>query len=796
MSRKKPDFVVRSTKQGLNLIRHPAIAKNFAKALRWRPRNELAVLVPCAGTKPFPEAPSHKQGYLAALEGKDADLWVVSEPLGVVPYEWSRDFPNANYDFPPRYLKGEAWDALVERVAEWLEKVALKYERVFVALPGHHERLLRAALELHNPGNLRDATHSQCISSKACPPGHGRATSKKYRRYLGAVVKNPDAEDIRTICAGCGKHIRGRVDAPIISHGACSTACWMRAAEEKEAKEADRLAKNGDESLLALERRLEAGDLTAVPEFIVELRRAGREAPWDALVIWRGPLTGTGDEGLLRVGQTAEGIAVIEPRPNKAGWGDPRVGVYLPVTGPRGPGWAPAWHNITGAPQWVLDLAAAPRLIQKSKRRNADDRLRDLERRWRSTHSPADLEAWHVARHRAGQTPENEVFYREIARRAGRFMASAANRLDRAAAHVRTQAFNAADVIERQCLAFAAASKSAAARLSRSKPPNVSGHVRDQSTRSDAREYWEDLMADASEDVGAAEGLLRDMAFDMERNGDKVGAERVFAAVRWLVDLRSAISHARNANGGHDGRSWWERHGPMQGLAVDRWWRLRGQPIPSLTEDVRRNPDEDLRALRRRYDASGDPSDLKCLYANAERAGQHLRPEEEFEAVELMVDGEELSAEDAVRRHEQRVRDGRLTRREAWLLKKFAGRLELNDGMALADIYHGLTNSLEGDPDASLKVMRIARLMRRIELGDNAVDRMEEIATILGADRGVDAFDDPRDGSPLYVYAAWEDFGRPTLSWRFGGSGADGSGFMVRPTTEMVMAVDRLADSP
>lgn len=234
----------------------------------------------------------------------------------------------------------------------------------------------------------------------------------------------------------------------------------------------------------------------------------------------------------------------------------------------------------------------------------------------------------------------------------------------------------------------------------------------------------------------------------------------------------------------------------MQGLAVDRWWRLRGQPIPSLTEDVRRNPDEDLRALRRRYDASGDPSDLKCLYANAERAGQHLRPEEEFEAVELMVDGEELSAEDAVRRHEQRVRDGRLTRREAWLLKKFAGRLELNDGMALADIYHGLTNSLEGDPDASLKVMRIARLMRRIELGDNAVDRMEEIATILGADRGVDAFDDPRDGSPLYVYAAWEDFGRPTLSWRFGGSGADGSGFMVRPTTEMVMAVDRLADSP
>lgn len=184
-------FVVRSQKQGLDLIRHPAITKNFAKALRWRPRNKIAVLVPCAGTKPFPKAPSHRDGYLAALAGKKADLWVVSEPLGVVPYEWSRRYPNDAYDFPPRFLRGQAWDELVARVAEWSEKVAPKYARVFVALPGHHERLLRAALELHNPGNLRDSTHSQCLSSGACPSGHGRATSTKYRRYLSEVVKNP-----------------------------------------------------------------------------------------------------------------------------------------------------------------------------------------------------------------------------------------------------------------------------------------------------------------------------------------------------------------------------------------------------------------------------------------------------------------------------------------------------------------------------------------------------------------------------------------------------------------------------
>lgn len=193
-------FVVRSPSQGLELIRHPAIVKNFARALRWRPKNKLAVLVPCAGTKPFPEAPSHRDGYLAALNGKAADLWVVSEPLGVVPYEWSETWPNNAYDYPPHFLRAspEAWSELAARVAKWLEKVAPKYRKVFAALPGHHERLLRDALEIHNPGNVRNATHTQCLESGACPSGHGRATSRKYRRYLGAVVKNPD-EDLREL---------------------------------------------------------------------------------------------------------------------------------------------------------------------------------------------------------------------------------------------------------------------------------------------------------------------------------------------------------------------------------------------------------------------------------------------------------------------------------------------------------------------------------------------------------------------------------------------------------------------
>ncbi len=187
----RPKFVVRSEGAGLAAIRHPDIASNFERALRWTPKSGKAVLVPCAGTKPFYEAPSHRSGYLDALEGKDADLWVVSEPLGVVPYDWSDRYPNAHYDYPPRYLTGEAWDELVQRVARWLRRVAPKYDRVFAALPGHHARLLGESLAVHDPGNVTDVTHDACLRSGACPPGHGRATSGRYRSFLRRRV-NPD----------------------------------------------------------------------------------------------------------------------------------------------------------------------------------------------------------------------------------------------------------------------------------------------------------------------------------------------------------------------------------------------------------------------------------------------------------------------------------------------------------------------------------------------------------------------------------------------------------------------------
>jgi hypothetical protein len=186
-------FQVRSPAQGLRAIQHPVITKNYRKALGWKPKHKKAVLVPCAGTKPFPDAPSHKGGYLQALEGKGVDLWVVSEPLGVVPYEWSRDYPQAHYDFPPEHLRGPGRELLVERVADWLEKVGHKYEKVTLALPGHHMRLVEDALGLFDqePVKVVFAGIGDCLDAGACPTGHYRSTSKAYRKYLKKRVNPP-----------------------------------------------------------------------------------------------------------------------------------------------------------------------------------------------------------------------------------------------------------------------------------------------------------------------------------------------------------------------------------------------------------------------------------------------------------------------------------------------------------------------------------------------------------------------------------------------------------------------------
>jgi hypothetical protein len=216
---------VKSPAEGLAAIQAADVTDNYRKALRWRPRHKRAVLVPCAGTKPFPEAPSHEHGYLPALEGKDVDIWVVSEPLGIVPYSWSERWPQNSYDFPPKHLKGRAHDVLSGRVASWIKRVAPKYDKITLALPLHHRRLWDKGLEMAGgtATPLRYVGISDCREDGACPETHFRATSPAYKKYLRAranprgsgmwfwtdCVGMPDAPG-----AGAGEFVRAIIDHP------------------------------------------------------------------------------------------------------------------------------------------------------------------------------------------------------------------------------------------------------------------------------------------------------------------------------------------------------------------------------------------------------------------------------------------------------------------------------------------------------------------------------------------------------------------------------------------------------
>lgn len=181
---RKKKFIVRSVEQGLKVIEHKDITDNWKKSLKVRPKHRVAVLLPCAATKPFAESPSHKYGYLKALGDKDVDLYVVSEPLGIIPYAWQDKYPNADYDYPPKYLKGKARKLLSERIGEWFKKVYPKYDTVYSALPGHHQRLVNDSTDQ----KLKEVTINQCRQD-TCSDSVFRATAGEYVNYLKREIK-------------------------------------------------------------------------------------------------------------------------------------------------------------------------------------------------------------------------------------------------------------------------------------------------------------------------------------------------------------------------------------------------------------------------------------------------------------------------------------------------------------------------------------------------------------------------------------------------------------------------------
>jgi len=159
--RKSPvsSLTVTSFKKGPKIWNLKPVKKFFfEKSLKWVPRNDVAVFIPCSAWKPYPYSQSHKYGYLKALRPalEKIDLFVVSEPMGIVPYCYSDEYPVDRYDYDPnRFFIGKlrkplvrkALEIFTDRLAMWIKKYHNKYKKRILILPkSWHLKVFKKAL--------------------------------------------------------------------------------------------------------------------------------------------------------------------------------------------------------------------------------------------------------------------------------------------------------------------------------------------------------------------------------------------------------------------------------------------------------------------------------------------------------------------------------------------------------------------------------------------------------------------------------------------------------------------------
>jgi len=97
------------------------------------PRDDVAVLLPCAARKPYSASQSH-QKYIATVSGRAHEV-IITSPVGVVPRELEAVYPAGHYDVPVTgYWDREECAFLSEILVRYLK--AHPYERVIAHLEG------------------------------------------------------------------------------------------------------------------------------------------------------------------------------------------------------------------------------------------------------------------------------------------------------------------------------------------------------------------------------------------------------------------------------------------------------------------------------------------------------------------------------------------------------------------------------------------------------------------------------------------------------------------------------------
>ena len=139
--------------KGEELFFHPIIKIYHEYILRvWNPISpgKIALFTPCSNIKPIPRSFMNRK--IDAILRKYGisiivDRYIVSEPLGIIPYSQAYLFPAAHYDYPPDKLTAREKELYINIVASVLKKISKHYDFIIYSLPRKHKEIFEQALD-------------------------------------------------------------------------------------------------------------------------------------------------------------------------------------------------------------------------------------------------------------------------------------------------------------------------------------------------------------------------------------------------------------------------------------------------------------------------------------------------------------------------------------------------------------------------------------------------------------------------------------------------------------------------
>ncbi len=110
---------------------------------------DYALILPCSGIKPYRASATHRLAD-AIIKKSNLDkyiqIYVLSEPMIIVPRELDIYYPFANYDYPPKELDKVYREKFIEILAKVLPKLS-KHRKIVAVLPKHHKSILLESIK-------------------------------------------------------------------------------------------------------------------------------------------------------------------------------------------------------------------------------------------------------------------------------------------------------------------------------------------------------------------------------------------------------------------------------------------------------------------------------------------------------------------------------------------------------------------------------------------------------------------------------------------------------------------------